>query len=199
MSHLPELNVDWTRSVYGDVKEEIPTDIPKPLGKEVILTTFIDANLYHDFITGRSVSAVLHFLNCTPVDWYSKRQATVETATYGSEFVAAKTATEQIIELKQTLRYMGVPIKSKVYMFGDNKSVVTSSTIPQSVLSKRHNMLSYHQVREAIAAGILEFHWCDSEKNKSDILSKQWDNNKVSRILKELFDYQGKINLMKKD
>ena len=37
----------------------------------------------------------LHFVNKTPVDWYSKKQATVETATYGSEFVAAKTVTEQ--------------------------------------------------------------------------------------------------------
>ena len=84
-------------------------------------------------------------------DRYSKRQATVENATYGSEFVAAKTATEQVVDLRQTLRYLGVPIKSKAYMFGDNKSVVTSSMVPHSLLSKRHNILSYHRVREAIA------------------------------------------------
>ena len=84
----------------------------------------------------------------------------METTTYGSEFVAAKTATEQIMDLSNTLRYLGVPIMTKAYMFGDNKSVVTSSTIPQSILNKRHNMLSYHQVREAIDAKILEFHWC---------------------------------------
>ena len=53
-------------------------------------------------------------------DWYSKRQATVVNATYRSEFVAAKTANEQIVDLRQTLRYLGVPIKSKAYMFGDN-------------------------------------------------------------------------------
>ena len=69
-------------------------------------------------------------LSLTPGDWYSKRQGTVENATYGSEFLAAKTATEQIVDLRQTLRYLGVPIKSNTYMFGDNKSVVTSSTVP---------------------------------------------------------------------
>ena len=47
----------------------------------------------------------------TPVDWYSKKQAIVETATYGSEFVAAKTATEQIMDIRQTLRYFGTPIR----------------------------------------------------------------------------------------
>ena len=74
-------------------------------------------------------------------DWFLKRQATVETATYGSEFVAAKTATEQIMDLRNTLRYLGVPILNMAHMFGDNKSVVMSSTIPQSILNKRHNML----------------------------------------------------------
>ena len=59
--------------------------------------------------------------------------------------------------IRQTLRYLGVPIKSKAYMFGDNKSVVTSSTVPHSLLSKRHNILSYHRVREAIATKILVF------------------------------------------
>ena len=159
--NLPELEYDWTR-IYGNVLEEIPKDAPEPLGKSVTTTTFLDANLLHDLITGRSVTAILHFFNLTPGDWYSKRQATVENATYGSEFVAAKTATEQIVDHRQTLRCLGVPIKSKTYMFGDNKSVVTSSMVPHSLLSKRHNILSYHRVREAIAAKILVFHWCDS-------------------------------------
>jgi hypothetical protein len=73
---------DWSSSVYGDVKEIIPTDIPEPQGKYVTLSHYFDANLYHDMVTGRSVTAILHFLNQTPMDWYSKKQATVETATF---------------------------------------------------------------------------------------------------------------------
>ena len=193
--HLPDLEYDWTR-IYGNVFEQIPKNAPEPLGKSVTTTTFLDANLLHDLITGRSVTAVLHFFNLTPGDWYSKRQATVENATYGSEFVAAKTATEQIIDIRQTLRYLGVPIRSKAYMFGDNKSVVTSSTVRHSLLSKKHNILSYHRVREAIAAEILVFHWCDSSQNKSDILSKHWEFSKVFHIIRDLFDFQGKISLI---
>ena len=178
----------YGRTVYGDVKEEIPKDTPKPLGKRVIITTYQDANLLHDIVTGKSVTAILHFVNTTPTDWFSKRQATVETATYGSEFVAAKTATEQIMDLRNTLRYPGVPIMSKAYMFGDNKSVVTSSDIPQSILNERHNMLSYHRVWKAIAAKILEFHWCSSNQNRHDILSKHWNYMKVKDTIRELFD-----------
>ena len=88
---------------------------------------------------------------------------------------------------------------NKTYMFGDNKSVVTSSTIPQSILNKTHNMLSYHRVREAITAKILEFNWCSSSQNRSDILRKHWDYMKVKDTVGELFDYQGDIILLKPD
>ena len=88
---------------------------------------------------------------------------------------------------------------TKAYMLGDNKSVVMSSTLPQSILNKRHNMLSYHRVREAIAANILEFHRCSSSQNRSGILSKHWDYTKVKDTERELSGYQGDIFLVKPD
>ena len=154
---------DWSYTVYGNIQEITPHDCPKPLGKSVITTTTFDANLLYCMTTGASLTAFLHFCNQTPTDWYSKKQATVETATYGSEFEAAKTATEQIMDIRYTLRYLGVLIRSKSYMFGDNRSVVTSATLPHSTLSKRHNILAFHRAREAIAAKIIDFHWIKSE------------------------------------
>lgn len=171
-SHLENVEYDWMYSVYGNVQEQIPHDIPEPLGNPVVTTTYKDANLYHDMINGRAVTGILHLINGTPIDWFSKRQDTVETATYGSEFVAARIATDQIIDLRTTLRYLGVPIQERAYMFGDNQSVITSSTIPHSSLSKRHNALSYHRVREAIVAKILRFFKIDGKDNPADVLSK---------------------------
>jgi hypothetical protein len=78
------------------------------------------------------------------VDWYSKRQATVETANFGSEFTAARIAVDQIIDLRATLKYLGVPVREKSYMFGDNQVVITNSSIPHSSFSKMHNALAYH-------------------------------------------------------
>ena len=64
---------DWTRSVYSRACEQIPHDIPKPLGKHGQTTHYVDANLHNDLATGKVVTAVLHFLNQTPIDAYSKR------------------------------------------------------------------------------------------------------------------------------
>jgi hypothetical protein len=171
-SDLPDNVHDWTYSVYGQVEELLPEGAPEPLGNFLTLSHYVDANLMHDTATGRSVTGILHLLNKTPIEWYSKKQATVETATYGFEFVAARVCVEQIIDLRNTLRFLGVPIREKSYMFGDNKSVVDSSMQLNAKLHKHHTMLSFHRVREAIAAGILGFYFLPGEDNPADILSK---------------------------
>jgi hypothetical protein len=86
--------------------------------------------------------------------------------------MVARQATEQIMDLRYTLRMMGIPIDGPAWMFGDNQSVITSSNIPHSNLNKRHNALSYHRVREAISAKILYFIHIDGKLNPSDILTK---------------------------
>ncbi|GKZ00699.1 hypothetical protein MPSEU_001021900 [Mayamaea pseudoterrestris] len=172
VDHGEPTKYDWLQSVYGNSSEELPWNMPIPKGKPVQLTTFMDANLYHDYTTGRSAMGVLHFLNQTPVEWFCKRQNTVETATYGSEFVVAKTATEQIMDFRYSLRMLGVPLSGPAWMFGDNESVKKSSTIPHSTLSKRHNALAYHRVREAIASNVLYFEHIFGKQNVADVLTK---------------------------
>ena len=178
-------------SVYHDVHEILPDYMPDPLGEAVVTTTTMVPNLNHCLATGKSLTGFLHFVNKTPVDWYSKKQATVETATHGSGFVAAKTATEQIMDIRQTLRYLGAPIGSKSFLFGDNRSVVTSATLRHSTLTKCHNILSFLRVMEAIAAKLMAFYWIQSAYNLSDMLSKHWDHPCVYPMILKLLMTRG--------
>ena len=72
----------------------------------------------------------------------------------------------------------GVPINGATNMFCDNKSVVTNSSIPSSVLNKKRNSICYHRVREAQAAGTIRVAWIDREYNKADIATKTTINTK---------------------
>jgi hypothetical protein len=190
-SDLPQAEHNWDASVYGDVCEDLPYNAPTPRGLQVILSHYVDANLYHDMLTGRAVTGILHILNGTPIDWYSKKQATVETATYGSEFVAARTCVEQIIDLRHTLRYLGVPVIANSQMFGDNKTVVDSATKIHAKLHKRHTALSFHRVREAMAAGFIGFHHIAGALNPADVVSKHWSYAVVWKLLRPLLFWQG--------
>ena len=109
-----------------------------------------------------------------------------EAATYGSEYMAARLAVEQIMEIRTSLRYLGVNIQGPMMMLKDNRSVVDSSSIPQSRLHKRHVFLSFHRVREAIAAKVVNFLYIPGSINPADILSKHWGYSKVWNQLKPL-------------
>jgi hypothetical protein len=81
-SDISDSEYDWTYTVYGKVNELIPKDAPELLGKYVTLSHYVDVNLMHDITSGKSVTSILHLADKTPIYWYSKKQATVETATY---------------------------------------------------------------------------------------------------------------------
>ena len=191
-SDLPAKEYDWERTVYGKSREVLPDDAPAAKGKRVVITVYKDANLNHDLTTGKAVSGILTFINQTPIDWYTKKQATVETATYGSEFASAKTAVQQIAALRTTLRYLGVPVGGPTFLFGDNESVVKSGSIPHSLLHKRHHALAYHKVREAIASKMVAFYHLPGVINPADILSKHWGHSCLyHQLLKPILFYYG--------
>jgi hypothetical protein len=159
--------------------------------KYVTLPHYFDANLYHDMVTGRSVTAILHFLNQNQMDWCSKKQATVETATFGSEFIAARTTIDQIVDLRMTLCYLGIPIQEKSYVFGDNKTVINASSTPHAKLHKRHNTLSFHHVQEAVTSKNVTIFHLLGEYNPADILSRHWAYALVWRTINALLFARG--------
>ena len=77
--------------------------------------------------------------------------------------------------------------------------MVTSSTLPHSTLDKRHNILAYHQVREAIASKILAYCWIQTGYNLSDTLSKHWDHPSVYNMIMKLLVTRGPITLIPRE
>ena len=136
------------------------------------MIVFKDTDHAHDLLTRRSVTGILLMINNTPVKWFSKRQKTVETSTYGLELVAGKQAIELILEYRYMLRMMGVNLEKSALLLGNNNSVVLNTTMPSSVLKKKYCAVSYHKIREAIAAGIVRFTHISSEQNYADIIKK---------------------------
>jgi hypothetical protein len=82
--------VDWN-PFYGDVKEAISDNAPTPRGKEVDVRLYTDADHAGDKLTRRSRTGYIFYLNSAPIDWFSKKQPTIESSVFGSEFVSMKT------------------------------------------------------------------------------------------------------------
>ena len=81
-------SVDWSEFYPDAVKlgEAIPLNAPTPRGNSVQLNIFCDVSNAPDLVTRRSTTGILFFMNGAPIKWYSKRQNTIESSTFGSEF-----------------------------------------------------------------------------------------------------------------
>ena len=168
--------------------------MPKSYGDPVRITCYVDADHAHCKLTRRSTTGIVLFVNNMPVRWMSKRQKTVETSTYGSELVAARIATDMIIEMRYTLRMLGVKVEKESLLLGDNMSVVLSTTLPSSQLKKKHNAIAYHRVQEANAAGIIRFAHLDSKENIADIMTKSVDKATFYHLTKKCLFRVPEIN-----
>ena len=166
---------DWME-FYRDAAESIPPNAPEPRGNGVIMSCFCDADHAGNKGTRRSHTGIIIFVNRVPIIWFSKRQNTVETSTFGSEFMAAMIAVELVEGLRYKLRMFGVPIDGPTNMYIDNKSVV----------KKKHNAIAYHRVREAVAAGTIRIAYERSETNLADILTKLLPGPKLKELCQRI-------------
>ena len=136
-----------------------------------------------DKLTRRSYTGIIIKINNAVVFTFSKRQTTVEAATFGPELIASRIAKEKVQALLYKLRMMGVPVISPSIMVVDNESVVKSVSVPESRLKKKHLSICYHSVREAVAGGIIAVKWVKSENNLADICTKIMSGVTFKRLL----------------
>jgi hypothetical protein len=100
------------------------------------------------------------------------------------------------IEKLQGLRYklcmMGIPLTGPPYIFANNKSQVTNTTILESTLKNKCNSICYHVVRESVAMGESFITHINSEDNLSDLMTKVTCRGKrnqlVGNILHDIYD-----------
>jgi hypothetical protein len=123
---------DW-KEFYGEVQEELPPKMPKPRGQRVTISAFVDANHAGNKVTRRSHTGIIIYVQNAPILWYSKRQNTVEAATFGSEMVALWICKELIVAIHYKLRMFGVEVDGPANVFCDNRGVVRNVSIGRSI------------------------------------------------------------------
>jgi len=104
--------------------------------------------------------------------WFSKKQNSIETSSFGNEFMALKTGVELLEGLIYKLQMMGVPIEGYCNTCIDNMSVVNNTSVPESILKKKSNSIAYHYVRSKCAEDILRITYENTKTNLVDILTK---------------------------
>ena len=165
---------DWSTTVFGNVigKELLPPNMLEPRGKGIVMRAKVDADLAGDTVTRRSRTGFIVYLNCTPIYWFSKKQNSVESSSYASELTAMKQCCEYLRGLRYKLRMLGIPVDGPVLLYGDNQSVLASTSIPESTLKKKSQSIAYHYIREGSARDEWRIAYVNTHDNEADLLTK---------------------------
>ena len=111
------------REIHVDAFEDLPTNAPTTRGKSIQLNCFVDADHGGGRVTRRSQTDIILFGNSAPLLWYSKRQNTVESLTFGSEFVAIRIVTELITSFRYKLRMFSIPLHDPTKVLCNHEAV----------------------------------------------------------------------------
>jgi len=160
------------KELYRDAQEDLPPNAPLPRGRPIQINCFVDSDHAGNSVTRRSQTGIIIFGNNAPLVWYSKKQNTVESSSFGSEFVALRVASELIISLRYKLRMFGIELEGPANVLCDNQSVFINASEAKSNLNKKHNSICFHRVRECVASSILFPFKVDTKENLADILTK---------------------------
>ena len=181
-------------SEFGTVqgKEEVPSNMPEPRGLGFIMRAKVDADHASDTITRHSRTGFLVYLNCALIYWWSKKQNSVESSSFGSEFIAMKQCCEYVCGLRYKLRMMGISCDDPMFIYGDNQSVLVNTTIPDSMLKKKSQSIAYHFVQEGAAWDEWQMTYVNTHENEADLLTKQLPSGKkrksfVRKLLHHIF------------
>eukprot|EP00957_Ditylum_brightwellii_P159957 12175646-Ditylum_brightwellii.AAC.1 len=139
---------------YLGAEEYIDEKIPKPFFDELLIVVYIDSDHAHDKVTRWSITGLLIFIGRMPVMFQSKRQGAVENSTYGAEFMAMKTAMEEVMSVRYMLRCLGVKLTNH----------------PSSW--KKHVAISYHMAHKVSAMKIVHPVKTKGDWNFADVLIK---------------------------
>jgi hypothetical protein len=136
LSSIEFTNNDW-KDLYPDAEEYVSEHIPEPKNSIPLqLSVMVDASHADDFVTRRSVTGYVILIGNAIIKWYSKRQNTVESSTYGSELVAMIIETEALLKMRYKLRMMGLLFELTSNLLCDNYAVILNTQLPSSSFKK---------------------------------------------------------------
>ena len=106
------------------------------------------------------------------IGWHSCKQNTVESSTFGLEYVTLKLAMEKLIGLRYKLCMMGVALDGPANVFCDNDPVVKSAINPEATLKKKNVSIAYHKCCGYFATGVADIYFVYSDENLADLFTK---------------------------
>lgn len=141
-------------------------------GGEQKLVGYVDSDYAGDVDDCKSTSGYVFMLGGGAVSWVSKKQPIVTLSTTEAEFVSAAYGACQAVWLRNILLEIGFQQEEGTVLFCDNSSTIKLSKNPVLHGRSKHIHVRFHYLRELVNEGIIQLHYCGTQDQISDIMTK---------------------------
>jgi hypothetical protein len=161
------------------------TYTPDPNTSE-IFTTFTDADHGGNPDNGRSTSGYVVKMGTGAISWSSKLQGIVALSTTEAEFVAATSAGQEILWLRNLIHEFGYPLPTPSTLFIDNQSALSVAKNPEHHGRMKHLDLRFYWLRNEVEKGTINLVHLRTDEMVADIMTKALARVKVIDMVHRL-------------
>ncbi|PHT61425.1 hypothetical protein T459_34721 [Capsicum annuum] len=125
-------------------------------------------------------------LSSGAVSWLSKKQPIVTLSTTEAEFVVATACASQAIWLRNVLTGLNFKQQEATTIYCDNSSAIKLSRNPVFHERSKHIDVRFHFLRDLTEDGVIDFVYCKSEDQITDIFTKSLKHASFVKLRKLL-------------
>jgi hypothetical protein len=147
-----------------------------------LFTTYTDADHGGNPDNGRSTSGYIVKMGTGAISWSSKLQGIVTLSTTEAEYVAATTAGQEILWLRNLLSEFGYKFNAPSTLYIDNRSALSVAKNPEHHGRMKHLDLRFYWLRDEVERGNINLVHLRTDAMPADIMTKALGRVKVAEM-----------------
>ena len=144
-----------------------------------LFTTYSDADHGGNPDNGRSTGGYVVKVGTGAISWSSRLQTIVALSTTEAEYIAATSAGQEILWLRNFFRELGFTVSSASTMFVDNQSAISVAKNPEHHGRMKHLDLRFYWLRDEVEKQNIHVVHLPTDQMPADILTKALGRVKV--------------------
>jgi hypothetical protein len=175
---------DWSavKQTMRYLKQTINFKFEISTGLDINLIGYVDADWAGDTTDRKSTSGHIFQLGGNAISWSSKKQTSVALSSTEAEYVAAATASQEIIWLRQLLQDLGEATTGPTLLYEDNQRCIKLANSERINARTKHIDIKHHHLRDLTERNVIKFEYCETDKMLADVLTKPLAKQKLQEL-----------------
>ena len=160
-----------------------------------ILQVYVDASYGSCPDTRRSVSGIIVLFHGNITSWTAKMQTVVALSSCESEYVCLTDGVKEALYQYHLLEEICIDIPAPMMIMEDNQGAIAIAKNQKVPQRTKHIEIRAHFIRDVLQQGLATLHYCSTNNQIADLLTKPLDRLAFERLRERIFGASGGVEV----